>query len=271
MVNRMVRIIVSILFLSCVAVGELVAFVGNGEERPNFVRPIDGSLLRFNRKQEFLRAIRTDYTLAQEKRNREMQAANGQENTQIKSRKRAFFQSLFIPGWGQDYADSKTAMKVFIATETAVWASFIGFTVWSNWLENDFRTFATTHADVNVMNKPEQYFVDIGNYANLSDYNQAQLRGRDVSGLYPENEEFFWSWDNDENRRRFENMRIRSDRASNRAGIAVAAIFLNHLVSAIHSTLAVHRFNERKSSELGWRMYMNAAPSAVHVTLSKSF
>ena len=172
-----------------------------------------------------------------------------------KSKGRAFLQSLILPGWGQHYAESKTMMKAFIASEVILWGAFLGFTSWSNWLEDDFRPFSVTHAGVNLAGKPDQYFVDIGNFNNIFDYNQAQLRDRDVSDLYPETDDFVWQWDSKEKRREFEELRFRSDRAQNRAELTLALVFVNHIVSAIHSTLADFKLNERLAKHyLGMRI-----------------
>jgi hypothetical protein len=191
-----------------------------------------------------------------------------------KSKGRAFLQSLIIPGWGQHYAESKTMFKAFLASEVLLWGTFFGFTTWSNWLEDDSRTFAVTHAGINLQGKPKRYFVDIGNFNDIFEFNQAQLQDRDVSDLYPETDEFFWRWDSEENRLKFEDMRIRSDRASNRADLTLAAIFLNHLISAIHANLAVHKFNKRLAKQgLGFRIGFDgySANRRFKVELVKSF
>lgn len=191
-----------------------------------------------------------------------------------KSKSRAFLQSLIIPGWGQYYAESKTMAKVFFVSEILLWGSYVGFTVWGNWLEDDYRTFAATHAGINPDGKPKRYFVDIGNFNDIFDFNQAQLRDRDVSDLYEETNEFFWRWDNVGNRRKFEDMRIRSDRAENRAEFTLATIFVNHLISAIHSTLAVHKFNKRLSEKgFGFRIELEGYSENRHFRfkVAKSF
>ncbi len=163
-------------------------------------------------------------------------------STARKSRLRAFFQSFLLPGWGQHYAGSRTMMRAFIASEAVLWASFIGFTAWGNWLESDFRTLASEHAGVEVSGKPGKYFVDISNFRSIEEFNQAQLRNRDVSALY-RGDTFFWQWDSEANRLKYADIRRRSVRADNRAELTLGAIFVNHLVSAIHSTLAVFKFN----------------------------
>ena len=170
---------------------------------------------------------------------------NGENNMKKKSRGRAFLQSLLIPGWGQYYAGSRTMMKVFVVSEVLLWGSYAGFRTWSNWLEDDFHTFAAEHAGAQVDGKPGDYFVDIGNFSSIDTYNQAQLRDRDVNDLYPTTPEFSWQWDSEKNRAKFENIRVRSDRADNRAQLTLAFILVNHLASAVQSTLSVFKFNKK--------------------------
>lgn len=181
----------------------------------------------------------------------ESYAASDEGNIRLdhKSRARAFLQSLVLPGWGQHYAESKTMMKVFVASEVILWGSFLWFNARSNWFEDDFRTFAATHAGVQPEGKSGDYFVDIGNYDSIFEYNQAQLRDRDVDALYPETEAFFWQWDSAENRQDFENLRERRDSAQNRSEFTLAVLFLNHLVSAIHSSFAVFKYNKRTDEQ----------------------
>lgn len=229
---------------------------------------------RFARKQNLLNGVleRLEKGLSDEKLEYTVPSPIFTARNGLKSKGRAFLQSLVLPGWGQYYAESRTMMKVFVASEAALWASFLGFSVWSNWLEDDYRTFAVTHAGIRLDNKSDKYFVDIGNFDDILEHNQAQLRDRDVRGLYPETPEFFWRWDSGENRLKFEDMRVRSDRAANRAELSLAVVFLNHLVSAIHSTFSVHKFNKRlKQNEIGFRIHLDVEPSYLELTLIRAF
>lgn len=233
---------------------------------------VKSSLPKFQFKQKILATSLTNFSVSEEK----IAESNFQDlqSQGRKSKGRAFLQSLILPGWGQYYAESRTMMKVFIGSEVLLWSTYLGFTTWSNWLEDDFRDFSVTHAGVTLAGKPDDYFVDIGNFDDIFDYNQAQLRDRDVNDLYPETEEFFWRWDSRENRDKFEDLRVRSDRAENRAELTLAAILVNHLVSAIHSTLAVFRFNERLArEELGLKIDFDGQPGnqQIRFQLSKAF
>jgi hypothetical protein len=230
------------------------------------------SLGSFQHKQAFLAsATETSGSSSSEHLEKVMLSQGG---GQYKSKGRAFMQSLIVPGWGQHYAQSKTMTKVFVASEALLWAGFAGFTLRSNWLEEDYRTFAVTHAGVELSGKPAGYFVDIGSFDDIADYNQAQLRDHDVEALYPETDEFFWRWDSEENRRRFDSLRIRSDRAANRADLTLAMIFVNHLVSALQATLAVHKYNKRFTEEdMGMNIDLHATPEdrRINFTLFKRF
>lgn len=228
------------------------------------------SLIKFQFKQQILDAA-IPQTRPPEIMNSEI---NLQQEIKKKSKGRAFLQSLIFPGWGQHYAESKTMSRIFFATEVLLWSSYLGFTVWSNWLKDDYRTFAVTHAGINPQGKPKRYFVNIGDFIDIFEYNQAQLRNRDVDALYEETDEFFWRWDSEANRSKFEDMRIRSDRAANRAEFTLAAIFTNHVISAIHATLSVHKFNKRLIDKgLGFRIEFDGYSEnrQVKLKVAKSF
>ncbi|MFQ5602384.1 MAG: hypothetical protein ACE5HS_03880 [bacterium] len=257
------------------ALGLTAVFAGTPQlQKPSNANPLQPSQLGFELKLKALNSVVDNRYLRNESSTLSNFSANLQAKVQPKSKGRAFLQSLILPGWGQYYAGSKSMMKMFIVTEVLTWASYIGFTTWKNWLADDYRTFAVTHAGVDLEGKSERYFVDVGNFRDIFEFNQAQLRDRDVASLYPETAEFFWRWDSAENQQKFETLRIRSDRAGNRAEFALAAVFLNHLLSAIHSTLAVHKFNKQLAQlKLGLRMDVKglAQNNQLQLTLSKRF
>jgi len=265
-------------FAICCLANILVVSSGLASTPPRPVQAREDALAvsweRFSFRQSIFReALQGDEGMSSEAVSAALHAVPG-EFAEKKSRGRAFLQSLLLPGWGQYYAHSRTMMKVFVASEVLLWGTYAGFTTWSNWLEDDFRTFAVEHAGAPVQGKPDDYFVDIGNFDNIESYNQAQLRDRDVNDLYPATDEFAWNWDSAENRVKFEDLRVRSDRASNRAELTLAGIFFNHLVSAIHSTLAVYQFNKNVDRQkVGFRLdYDNrSANRAIVLTIQKPF
>lgn len=200
-----------------------------------------------------------------------------QQNSQdprLKAKGKAFLYSLLLPGAGEYYVGNKTMAKVFFFTEVILWASAISFDSYSNWKRDDMYVYAATHAGAHAEDKPAQYFVDIGNYDNIYEYNDAKQRQREFYKVYSE-DEYYWSWDSQENRDKFENMRISSDRAHNRAIFAIGGIIANHLVSAIDAVWQSNRYNKRIKNEQnseGMRLRFDAHPAGYYaMTLEKRF
>jgi hypothetical protein len=260
---------VRFLFKFFVGLALFVAVSNSAAAPPDdAVKALKPSLSHFHAKQVLLNARSQPAGLPQRAAVEITAASFSQAGAGEKSKGRAFLQSLILPGWGQHYARSHTMLKVFAASEVLLWGTFAGFNLWSNWLQNDYRTFAVSHAGVDLGGKSAKYFVDIGDFNDIFEYNQAQLRNRAVSTLYPETDEFFWRWDSEDNRRRFEDLRIRSDRAANRAELTLAVIFVNHLVSALQATLAVHKYNQRlQKNDIGMNLEVDALAENLGVRL----
>ena len=165
------------------------------------------------------------------------------------SRVKAFFLSLAVPGAGEYYAGSKKAAGIAFGAEAALWAVYGGFQSYGRSWEHDYRIFAAAHAGVvNPAGKGHDYFSAIENYMNLVDYNDAKLQQRDLRAMYPEGSGYDWRWDSDESRRKFERMRIRSDRALRNSTFVIGGIALNHIISGIDA-IRVARRNSRSGGE----------------------
>lgn len=163
-----------------------------------------------------------------------------------KSKGKAFLLSLLIPGLGQHYINGPTfTSRFFIGTEAALLTAIIGFHTYGNWRREDYQTFAATHAQADIHGKDHTYFVNLGNFISLAEYNATKLRDRNLPQYYADIEKYYWAWDSDENRSRFYDMRIASDRAFDRVKFAVAGVFVNHVVSAITAMWSAHKYNKK--------------------------
>ncbi|MFQ5631552.1 MAG: hypothetical protein ACE5I1_22500, partial [bacterium] len=130
----------------------------------------------------------------------------------------AFLKSLVIPGWGQYSLGAKASGRNFVISEILLIGTSIGFKVYSNWLEDDFSAFAAQHAGIaNIDNKSNQFWVDIGNFDSVFDFNDEKLRQRNTRDLRATEGDDFWQWDNEANRAAFEDLRIKKDRAAERS------------------------------------------------------
>ncbi len=161
-----------------------------------------------------------------------------------KDRKKALLRSLILPGAGEYYLGKKNLALAFFATEVTLWLSYLAFQQYGKWVRQDALAFAATHSGAKIAGKPSQFFVDIGNYLDIYQYNDAKLRFGEYEKYYAE-ADYFWSWDLDSSRQKFENMRIASDRARNRSTYVLGAVFANHLISAIHASWQTHRYNKK--------------------------
>jgi hypothetical protein len=171
------------------------------------------------------------------------QTTSSDQATGYKDRKKAFFYSLILPGAGEYYLGKRNFARAFFATEVTLWLSYFAFQQYGKWVREDALAFAATHSGANIEGKPSQFFVDIGNYTDIYQYNDAKLRYGEYEKYYTE-ADYFWAWDQDGNRQKFENMRIASDRARNRSTYVLGAVVANHLLSAIHASWQTHRYNK---------------------------
>ncbi len=190
-----------------------------------------------------------------------------------KSKGKAFLLSLLLPGLGERYAGSKSKSQVFMAAEVSLWLSYAGFVTYRDWRKQDYETFAAAHAGVELRGKSDSYFIDLGNYQSIYDYNAAKLRQRNLPEYYTDVETYYWNWDSDANRARFEQLRISADKADNRALFAIGAVLANHVVSAIDAIWTVTRYNRRQQASVDWGIRFGAVAEqpVVNFSLRASF
>ncbi|MBI5020933.1 MAG: hypothetical protein HZB59_05810 [Ignavibacteriales bacterium] len=184
--------------------------------------------------------------------------------------------SFLLPGMGDLYLGNYSTGKYFTAAEGALWITLIGFDSYGTWVRNDARDYAVQHAGISIVGQDDQYFVDIGDYQSVKDYNTDMLRKRDIVKLYDERYPVGWYWDSKSNREHYRDLRVSSDQAFNNVSFVIAAIGINHLVSAVHSVLSARSFNNNlQASNL---IDINAKvigginnPQGIMISLSKNF
>jgi len=150
--------------------------------------------------------------------------------------------SAIIPGLGE-YSLSKPAQsKFFNLMELTLWSTFLGFHNLSNHKRLQYKSYAVKYAGISIENKNQKYWVDIGNYLSLSDHNEEHLRWRQINDIY--NEEFDWTWKSKNHMKKFEKMRISSDKLAKYGQYTLGVITLNHIISCINS-LYLSRLNNQ--------------------------
>jgi hypothetical protein len=161
--------------------------------------------------------------------------------------------SLLLPGMGELYVGDYSTGRYLTAADGALWITYASFELYGTWLRDDARKFATTNAGVNLSGQDNQFFVDIGNYKDVYYYNERKLQERQDNKLYDPNSSYFWSWNDDQNRQEYKKLRISSDQAFNSKQYVVAAVIINHIVSAINAARLAISHNSQNESLQSFR------------------
>ena len=154
--------------------------------------------------------------------------------------------SFLVPGWGQNELGYKSRSKKYIYVEVGILLSLYTSSKYSNEIKRNYIAYAAKHADVVTDGKDREYWVDIGNFNTLNDYNSEHLRNREVGELYPQTKKWSWNWDTSKNRKYFESRRIQSDKMKLFSTFTIGGLFLNHFVSSIDA-LYLKRLSTSKS------------------------
>lgn len=148
----------------------------------------------------------------------------------------AFFKSLVLPGWGQYSQERNERAMLYATSEVAMILTAVGLQTYGDWLRQDYKSVAVAHSGVaDAGSRSHLFYVDMGNWMTTAEYNAARARDREFERQYLANTDQ-WSWSSDSDRRRFKDLRIRSDKALDAVKFALGGMFINHLVSAIDAS-----------------------------------
>ena len=147
------------------------------------------------------------------------------------------FKSLIIPGWGQLELEEQKRSRNFLILEACSWLSFLGSSYANSWYINDYMSFGTYHAviDLNIINDSELslLIVHMSQYDNMNEFNETMERQRRFDDTYPDIEKYQWDWDTTKNRNNFNALRVKSSNAKKINNFTVAALIVNRIVSFI--------------------------------------
>lgn len=155
----------------------------------------------------------------------------------------AFIYSLFIPGMGQLYTKRFDVGKYYLISEAALWLGYASFTIYGKWLLDDAYDYSVLHAGVNKEGKDNEFFVNIGNYSNVDQYNNEKLQFGEYDKIYDPQNGYGFYWDNEANRKKYREDRLAGDRIHNDRLFIVGAILINHVVSAISAIVLTNNYN----------------------------
>jgi TM2 domain-containing membrane protein YozV len=154
--------------------------------------------------------------------------------------------SSLLPGMGELYAGRFDRGIYPLVVEGVLWFGFAGFNFYGGWLQDDARQFAQQNAGAQVGGKNEQYFVDISNYKNTSEYNAAKLVQKNLAALYSEESgsAYLWNWSSDADRKKYRDQRTLSESMYNSGRFMVLGMVVNRIWSAIQASVSVRDYNK---------------------------
>jgi hypothetical protein len=196
------------------------------------------------------------------------------QSPQKKSVGLAAVYSLLLPGMGELYAEGFSSGKYFLLAEGVLWLTFASFEIYGNSLQEDARAFAVANAGVDPAGKDDQYFVDIGNFMNVREFNEKQARDREPDRIYTPAAAYAWQWQTDAERAQYRDVRIKSEEMWNNKKFVVAAILINHVASAINAGRSAVAYNKAMDSGLSFRADVLGGlgnPHGVLLTVTKPF
>ncbi|MEE9466362.1 MAG: hypothetical protein V3W14_12415 [Candidatus Neomarinimicrobiota bacterium] len=163
-------------------------------------------------------------------------------------RRGAVLRSLVLPGWGQGNLGADRQARRFLIAEAGLWLSFLTAYKGAQVYQEDYRAYATLHAGASSRIRPDIYYFRLGAYDNIYEYNQVQLRRRNVGALYLIGGDGDWDWDSSASREQYRDLRNTSLRLSKVASFAVSGMVLNRVLAAINVL-----FLTRAAPEAAWR------------------
>lgn len=174
-------------------------------------------------------------------------SVQSQEATQTrKSVGLAVLYSLLLPGLGEHYADGFSSGKYFSIADA-------------------------------------QFFVDIGNFLNTTEFDEKRNRERDPQRTYGNRAGYSWNWgpaelpQSDINRALYKDQRISGDNMLNNRKFVIAAIVINHVASAINAARMAISYNREITEQSSHYQFKAdvlgglSNPHGVMLTVSRSF
>ena len=155
--------------------------------------------------------------------------------------------SFLMPGSGERDLGYHKSSKFFMHSEIVLFASCYSAFKTSYLIEHKYISYAAKHAGATTPTD-DRYWTDIGNYNTNNDFDSEHLRMRDSKeGQWSDHP---WDWQSDHiKRKKFENMRIKSDKYFLVGKFLVGGIIMNHIISSIN-TLYILRINEGNTLSL---------------------
>jgi len=153
--------------------------------------------------------------------------------SQEAEQKKVKLRSMILPGWGEKTLGADDRAQGFFKRDAVLWLLYLAGKKSADWYESDYRAFAELHADVDMDNKDYLFAVNMGQYDSLEEFNDIYDRRRLIEEKYPEGQSYGWHWDSTSNRRKFNDLRIKSVTRDKYARFTAAGLVIHRVISFI--------------------------------------
>jgi len=144
------------------------------------------------------------------------------------------FKSLLLPGLGEYNLNEDNRSKNFFIMEACLWLSFFSSYYGNQWYTDNYMSFGSYHADIDLNNIPSNQLsmliVHMSQYDNMEVFNETMDRQR-RNNSYSDKSIYGWDWDNNINRKKFNDIRIKSSNLKKMNNFTISALIINRLVS----------------------------------------
>jgi len=147
----------------------------------------------------------------------------------------AFLKSLAVPGWGHYYVNKSNWSRgqYHLAAEAVLVLSYLGFSVHSNNLQENWHAYGRSEAGVSIKDRSRGFQLAVGDFDNLQAYNDYQLRNRQWDRLFANTAENRWNWENEAERSRYDELRSQFEQIDRQLPALLALMAVNRVISGI--------------------------------------
>lgn len=125
--------------------------------------------------------------------------------------------------------------------------SFFGFNIHSNNLQENWYSYARDEAGIDIENRSREIQLAVGDFNNLQDYNDYQLRTRNWDQLLEDRPENRWNWQSDAYRNEYNDIRNRFENIDQQLPALIGLMVVNRVVSAISAYNRAGNVNSRNT------------------------
>lgn len=148
---------------------------------------------------------------------------------------KALWKSLIMPGWGHHYVDQENwnRGKIHLTSDVILIISYFGFDARASNLQSQSITLANLRAGIDLDGRSRSLRLAIGDFQNLQEYNEYQLRTRNWNRLIDDIPENRWHWQSDSDRQEYRDIRETSDRTRQQLPAIISLLVVNRVISGI--------------------------------------